>query len=158
MPSPKSPKEVRNEIVAFMTPFMSSPGARQAVVGSALWGESYTNNINYHVGAPVEFTKKLYDELWLRGGKGAIIAVLDELASSVGTDKRATIERLKADLNALPDNTADSGSPAQPQPPQQSGGQTFNIGGNVTGGIVNIGGTQHISGDMTVNQDDKDDA
>ena len=85
-------------------------------------------------------------------GEPGVIVLLDELRGRVGTNRGREIDALIAKLRLA--SEAEDEQFVTPPSAGSSGGMNFNISGNISGRNVNMGGTQHISGDMNMSDDD----
>lgn len=90
-------RELFNDIVAMLTPDMSTTNGRQALVQQALWGCQILDLIDW-AGAPQEFTARLVGVLWHHGecsaGKLALVALLETARNQKGDNRHASYNAL----------------------------------------------------------------
>lgn len=90
-------------IVRQLLPHMDEPASRKALVTTALYGSPVLDRIAWD-GAPYPFTVHLIQLLHEFGeiepGRPALVALLEEVATHVGTDKHKEIGRLILDYSA----------------------------------------------------------
>lgn len=151
-----SAKQVRKDIIAFITPFMTNERTRRAYVNSAFWGEPIATKIDFS-GDAHTFSENLFDDIWREGGRSAIENLLNELSESTGVDNqnkiKSFIEQLKRISFPTAPPNADSAS-AAPSSGQQTV-QTFNFHGTINADNFNTG-NQTFDGDMNINDKDND--
>jgi tetratricopeptide (TPR) repeat protein len=85
------------ELIEFLTPIMN-PAERSAIVNMALFGESLRDSVDWS-GNNRKFTVDLIVLLDNHHAHDAIAAILDEVATLVGTNQQTTITRLKGYLS-----------------------------------------------------------
>ncbi len=141
-------RETRRQIVQALIPFMGDNDARRNIIETA-WSEApnLKMQVNYS-GAAHVFVGNLLTTAERYGtieGRRAVLYLLDEVEVMVGGDAKADITKIKAKLG---DPGVTPPAPSNPATPAQSNGgsgQTFNMG-NVSGGMVNVGGTVNVYG------------
>ena len=89
-------KDLFDRIVQQLLPEMSDPGARQALVQSALFGSPVISQIDWS-GAAAEFTVRLINRLYLYD-LSALIALLEEVRRQVGSTRQRQIDQLTHEL------------------------------------------------------------
>ena len=144
-------RKTRKQIKKLLLPFVQGSAQQNAMLTAVFFDHPARNQIN--VGTPPD---PFAEEVIRRAagetidGEPGIYVLLEELHDRVGKTKQQEIEAIRAGLrlggSARPSDAGRSST--------GSGSQTFNIGGNITGENVNIGGTQHISGNHDAADDD----
>jgi hypothetical protein len=96
-------RELVNEIVDLLVPYMGTPPQRQALVRGALYGCAVLSQIDWGEDART-FTINLVNALVNHGecepGTPALITLLESLKSQVGFNKQEAINRLIAEITA----------------------------------------------------------
>lgn len=96
-------KPLFDRIVDLLLPHMDSANSRKALVQSALFGSPVVNHMDWS-GAASEFTVRLVQQLY-RYDVSAIVAVLQELHTQVGTTQQREIEKVVHALSVAPSSS-----------------------------------------------------
>lgn len=105
-------RQLRNEIVEFLLPFMDTRNNRQAILNQALFGEAIIDQIEID-GDPRGFTDHLVTKLYQYGNETALIVLLESLRDRVGESRKAEINELVKRLQALPESQGLTGKPGK---------------------------------------------
>jgi hypothetical protein len=141
-----------NEVVAFLSPFFTHENQREAVLLGAFSNqEPLLRRINY-AGAASDFVPRLVRVLQHYGeiapGTQALWQLLLSLKNQIGFGGQQQIDDFKAWANTSHQITLQPGDLAGST--VVTNHNRINIGGNVQGGNVNIGGTQTFQGNVTI--------
>lgn len=88
-----SDRNLYNDIVTFITPYVQSTGTRRSLVLEAFWDESIVDKLDYTGSASV-FAAHLVETAQDYNDSEAIIRLLTALRNDVGTNKQAQIDAL----------------------------------------------------------------
>ncbi|MEL6271428.1 MAG: hypothetical protein AAFR22_16590 [Chloroflexota bacterium] len=97
--SSPSNRQLYNDVVDFITPYVQSTGTRRSLVLEAFWDEAIVNRVDYS-GSPADFASHLVDTARTYDDNEAIIRLLQALRNDVGTNKQAELDGLIQRLRA----------------------------------------------------------